>query len=133
MLQLLVFIKWLLLFGLLLEESFGNIEDEASKNRLWQKWDWVLFESLKTLSKKSFWKLFSWPTLWVSKDVSFQTEYLTNFSLALFFCCQTKRHKHNAEFQKNMKVFLCGCLGKRGKKLHHSMWFLRDGEFWMKN
>lgn len=30
MLQLLVFIK-LLLFGLLLEESFGNIEDEASK------------------------------------------------------------------------------------------------------
>lgn len=30
MLQLLVFIK-LLLFGLLLEESLGNIEDEASK------------------------------------------------------------------------------------------------------
>lgn len=30
MLQLLVFIK-LVLFGLLLEESFGNIEDEASK------------------------------------------------------------------------------------------------------
>jgi hypothetical protein len=30
MLQLLVFIK-LLLFGLLLEETFGNIEDEASK------------------------------------------------------------------------------------------------------
>lgn len=31
MLQLLVFMK-LLLFGLLLEETFGNIEDEASKN-----------------------------------------------------------------------------------------------------
>lgn len=31
MLQLLVFIK-LLLFGLLLEESFGNIEDDASKD-----------------------------------------------------------------------------------------------------
>lgn len=30
MLKLLVFIK-LLLFGLLLEQSFGNIEDEASK------------------------------------------------------------------------------------------------------
>lgn len=31
MLQLLVFIK-LLLFGLLLDESYGNIEDEASKD-----------------------------------------------------------------------------------------------------
>jgi hypothetical protein len=30
MLQLLAFIK-LLLFGLMLEETFGNIEDEASK------------------------------------------------------------------------------------------------------
>lgn len=32
MLQLMVFIK-LLLFGLLLEKSFGNIEDEASKDK----------------------------------------------------------------------------------------------------
>lgn len=40
MLQLLTFIK-LLLFGLLLEESFGNIEDEASKND--EKIQWEMF------------------------------------------------------------------------------------------